>query len=333
MRSSKIENCEQIRGKYFSSRFHIGFIKISHCLVIYPMMKLNDEVKFDIVVASHYGMCFGVKAAIAAAEKLAAKTPVTILGELAHNASVMRNLEHLGVIHGDLEGTSASTRDVIITAHGASDKMRKRWADLGHRVTDTTCPLVHKAHAALKNLVEKGYAPVVIGKAEHVEVRGLIGDFPHAHVILNPEEVSRLEISSDKIGVISQTTQQIDHVDLVLAALRDKFLGAEVQFVDTVCRPTKDRQLALLDLCAKVEVVVVVGGAHSNNTSQLVEKCRSLACLAYHVQKPEDILEEWFYGVSKVGLTAGTSTPENDLNIVKKKLIEIARSQDGKSFE
>ena len=290
-------------------------------------MKLCNEVKFDIVVASHYGMCFGVKAAIKTARELANRTPVTILGELAHNATVKQNLERVGAFHGELEGNSAGTKDVIITAHGASDRERMRWADLGHRVTDTTCPLVHKAHAALRNLVANGYAPVVIGKSGHVEVRGLVGDFPNAQVILNPEDVQGLEILGEKIGVISQTTQQIDHVDLVLATLTDKFSKAEVKFIDTVCRPTKDRQLALLDLCARVKVVVVVGGANSNNTSQLVEKCRNLGCIGYHVQKPDDVLEEWFYGVDKVGLTAGTSTPDEDVYRVKKKLIELSRVQ------
>ncbi|MFT5905947.1 MAG: 4-hydroxy-3-methylbut-2-enyl diphosphate reductase [Cryomorphaceae bacterium] len=287
-------------------------------------MKVCNEMKFDVVVASHYGMCFGVKAAIATAQKLAARSPVTVLGELAHNATVKQNLEREGAQHSKLEGSGADTKHVIITAHGASDKERKRWADLGHRVTDTTCPLVHKAHAALRNLVAAGYTPIVIGKPGHVEVRGLAGDFPDAQVVLNVEDVRGLNIVSNKIGVISQTTQQIDDVDTVLAALRLRFSGAEVKFIDTVCRPTKERQVALLELCAKVKVVVVVGGMNSNNTAQLAEKCRKLGCVAYHVQTPNEVLAEWFKGVDKVGLTAGTSTPDEDVACVKKKLFEIS---------
>lgn len=290
------------------------------------MMKLCNEVKFDLVVASHYGMCFGVKAAIESARELAARSSVTILGELAHNPTVKRNLERIGVKHGKLDAISAVTKDVMITAHGASDKVRNRWADLGYRVTDTTCPLVHKAHMALKNLVSAGYAPVVIGKPGHVEVRGLVGDFPNAQVVLNQEDVSDLKITGNKIGVISQTTQQIDNVNLLLAAMQLRFPNTEIKYIDTVCRPTKDRQFALLDLCTKVKVVVVVGGANSNNTVQLVEKCRILGCLAYHVENPEDVLAEWFTGIDKVGLTAGTSTPDEDVNRVKMKLLEISRT-------
>ncbi len=289
------------------------------------MMKLCNEIQFDVVVASHYGMCFGVKAAIEIAQELASRSSVTILGELAHNSTVRKNLENLGAIHGDLDANNSETNNVIITAHGASDKDRMRWVDLGYKVTDTTCPLVHKAHNALRGLVESGYAPIVIGKLGHVEVNGLIGDFPEAQVVLNPEDVNGLKIKGTKIGVISQTTQQTDHVNLVLAALRKKFSGSEVRYIDTVCRPTKERQLALLDLCAKVNVVVVVGGANSNNTAQLVEKCRSLGCTAYHVQKPDDVCAEWFIGAKKVGLTAGTSTPDEDVEQVKRKLLELSR--------
>ncbi|MFT6792606.1 MAG: 4-hydroxy-3-methylbut-2-enyl diphosphate reductase [Rubritalea sp.] len=288
-------------------------------------MKVSNKVKFEVVVATHYGMCFGVKAAIATAQKLAARSPVTILGELAHNATVRQNLEYEGAHHGKLEGSGAETKHVIITAHGASDKERKRWTELGHRVTDTTCPLVHKAHAALRNLVATGYTPIVIGKPGHVEVRGLVGDFKNAQVVQNIEDIRGLNIVSNKIGVISQTTQQIDDVEALMANLRQRFAGAEVKFIDTVCRPTKERQMALLELCSEVTVVVVVGGMNSNNTAQLAEKCRTLGCTSYHVEKSDDVLDEWFTGVDKVGLTAGTSTPAEDVACVKKKLLEISK--------
>lgn len=288
-------------------------------------MNVCNKMKFDVVVASHYGMCFGVKAAIVAAQKLATRSPVTVLGELAHNATVKKNMERHGAKHSSLHGDSATTKNVIITAHGASDKDRQRWTDLGHRVTDTTCPLVHKAHAALRNLVSSGYTPVVIGKPGHVEVRGLAGDFPEAQVIQNAEDVRGLNIVSNKIGVISQTTQQIDHVEAVLETLRQRFTNAEVKFIDTVCRPTKERQSALLELCSKVKLVIVVGGEKSNNTAQLAKKCRALGCVAYHVQSPDNIHEEWFLNAKEVGLTAGTSTPDEDVERVKKRLLEISR--------
>jgi 4-hydroxy-3-methylbut-2-enyl diphosphate reductase len=184
---------------------------------------------------------------------------------------------------------------------------------------------VHKAHAALRDLVDAGYAPLVIGKPGHIEVRGLVGDFPHAKVVQNVEAVRELNIRSNKIGVIAQTTQQTENVNEIIDALRLRFSGAEVKFIDTVCRPTKERQSALLELCSKVNVVIVVGGKNSNNTAQLAAKCRKLGCVAYHVQKPSDLLNEWFTGVNKVGLTAGTSTPDEDIYLIKKKLFQLSK--------
>ena len=271
-------------------------------------------------------MCFGVKNAIKAASELAESKPVTILGELAHNATVKRSLTQLGAQHGDLHSNSAPTKHIIITAHGASDRDRKRWKDLGYSLTDTTCPLVHRAHNALRQLVVSGYAPIVIGKAGHVEGRGLTGEFPDTQTILSLGDVEQLEISSNKIGIISQTTQQIHHVAALVHAIRQRYPFADVRFIDTVCRPTKDRQQSLLKLCSRVEVVIVVGGKNSNNTAQLAAKCRKLGCAAYHIQQPSDIDPAWFKNVSKVGLTAGTSTPDSDISRVKTCLIQLANT-------
>ena len=296
------------------------------------MMKLKHNVKFDVIVASHMGMCFGVKAAIKNAQNLARKTDITVLGELAHNTSVKKTMEAHGARHGSLSDTSASTRDVIITAHGASDTMRNKWQNLGYRLTDTTCPLVHKTHTALRQLVEKGYMPLVIGKADHVEVRGLMGDFPTAQSVLTIDDVEKLKRidilhqSDFKIGVVSQTTQQIDHCERIVMALRRKFQDSEILFIDTVCRPTKDRQSALLELCSKVKLIIVVGGTNSNNTAQLAKKCRKLGCVSHHIQSSKDLRTEWFEHVDKVGLTAGTSTPDSQIESVKQRLLEISRS-------
>ena len=267
---------------------------------------------FEIITARHYGMCFGVKAAIKTAQSLAEKKPVTILGELAHNPTVQQSLTERGALHSKLENPTAETEEVIITAHGAADKDRARWREK-YRVTDTTCPLVHRAHDALRGLVEQGFQPIVIGKAGHVEVNGLVGDFPETHIILT-EHDARLLPYAERYGVIAQTTQQIDHVENIVSEIKRRHPSAEVRFIDTVCRPTKDRQQAMLDLCQEVELVIVVGGKNSNNTQQLARKAIALGCLAHHIQTPKDIKKAWFRGISKVGVTAGTSTPDSDVD-------------------
>ena len=262
---------------------------------------------FEIVMAGRYGMCFGVRDAVAAVEKLASREPVTVLGELVHNEVVLDRMAQIGAETGDLDAGEAGTRAVVVTAHGASDRDRERWAARGHRVTDTTCPLVRKAHTALAQLVVGGFFPVVIGKSGHAEVNGLVRDFPEARVGLRREDIERLPAVL-RIGVVAQTTQPIELVEELVEELRRQRPEAEVVFKDTVCQPTKRRQRAMDELCREVEFVLVVGGAHSNNSWQLVEKARRLGCRAERVARPEEVKAHWLYGCRTVGVTAGTST-------------------------
>jgi len=268
-------------------------------------------------------MCFGVRQAIEASESLLAGKPATILGELAHNPVVESRLSKQGARKGSLAGTSAPTPDVIITAHGASNRDRDRWREQGYRVLDTTCPLVKVAHRKLERLVNEGYLPVIIGKKGHVEVRGLMGDFPDAHVILNREDMAKVP-HVKKIGVISQTTQPIDRVRALVNELRRQRPEVEVVYYDTVCQPTKDRQKALDDLCKASELVLAIGGRNSNNTAQLARTARQYGCQAHHIEGPDEICEEWLAGVQTIGLTAGTSTLDESLEAVTLRLEEMA---------
>jgi 4-hydroxy-3-methylbut-2-enyl diphosphate reductase len=280
-----------------------------------------------IQLAKHHGMCFGVRDALRATDSAARKGPVTILGQLVHNPLVDSHLRTLGVQMGALSDTpDAATPDVVITAHGASDNQRAAWAGAGYHVTDTTCPLVRKAHDALGTLVREGCFPVVIGQAGHVEVRGLVGDFPQALVLLDEAEASRVPFQQ-KFGVISQTTQPIAHVLTVVEALKRRHPGAEVRFVDTVCQPTKQRQSALVELCAECDTVVVIGGRNSNNTRQLVESARRLGSVAHQIERAEDLDPAWFQNAQHVGVTAGTSTLDETVRAVMDRLQVIAAEQ------
>lgn len=277
----------------------------------------------NIHTATHYGMCFGVREALRRAHHAAAAGPVTILGALVHNPVVQQHLATLGVREGRLEDrSSAATPAVMITAHGASDRDRAAWRDAGYQVSDTTCPLVHKAHTALATLVAAGYQPVVIGQRGHVEVKGLTGDFPHA-VVIEDERCFSLLPSAASYGVVSQTTQPIDRVRRLVEALRAHCAGAEVLFRDTVCQPTKDRQRALDDLCAKCDVVVVIGGRHSNNTRQLAESARERGVTAYQIETAADLQPQWFSRCKDAGVTAGTSTLDETVRDVVQRLREM----------
>jgi len=278
-----------------------------------------------IILAEHFGMCFGVRDAIAQAEELAQQAPFTILGELVHNPIVRERLRAQGVTEGSLDQTGSTSSRVMITAHGASDIKRAMWHERGFRVFDGTCPLVRQAHEQLRRLVSAGYFPVVIGKIGHVEVRGLTEDFPEACVVDLGSDVLKLP-RRDRYGVISQTTQPIDRVRALVAAIEQLHPESEVRFVDTVCKPTKDRQSALRKLIDVTEAIVVVGGRDSNNTRQLVETCRAAGRRAFHIERPDELRSEWFDGISVVGLTAGTSTVRETVDAAFRRLEEIART-------
>lgn len=275
-------------------------------------------------LAQHYGMCFGVRDALRATHSAATRASLTMLGQLVHNPQVDVALAQIGVVQGSLEDlASAATRHVVITAHGASDRDRKAWRGAGHELIDTTCPLVKKAHQALALLVQEGYQPVVIGQKHHVEVRGLIGDFPQAAVLLDVDEIHAIP-QHRRLGVISQTTQPLDQTLRLVDAIKRARPEAEVRFIDTICRPTKERQAALEDLCRRCEIVVVIGGRNSNNTRQLAWKAASLGARAYQVERPEDLRSEWFEGAMHVGITAGTSTLDETIRAVMDRLAVIS---------
>ena len=276
-----------------------------------------------IQLAEHYGLCFGVRDAIAQAERLAALGPLTILGELVHNPVVRERLALRGVREGALDGQSAPTPQVMITAHGASDRKRAEWRGAGFGVADGTCPLVRHAHGQLGLLVSLGYAPIVIGKRGHVEVEGLTGDFPEAWVLENEDDISRLP-QRERYGVISQTTQPVEKVRALVEAIRAARPESEVRFTDTVCQPTKNRQNALRKLIAECDTMVVVGGRNSNNTVQLVTAASAAGLAVFHIERAEELDPAWFGTAENVGLTAGTSTLKETVAAVHARLCDIA---------
>lgn len=272
-----------------------------------------------IILAEHFGICFGVRDAIAQAEQLAAEAPLTILGELVHNPIVRERLHAKGVREASLDEARSTSTHVMITAHGASDAKRTQWRAAGFNLADATCPLVHHAHEQLRKLVAAGFFPVVVGKRGHVEVNGLVGDFPEAVVLSSSEDVSRLP-SHTRYGIISQTTQPIDFVREIVDLVRRTHPDSGVRFVDTVCKPTKDRQSALRKLIDETELIVVVGGQTSNNTRQLAETCRIAGRRAIHIERAEELNPQDFVDVRAVGLTAGTSTMRETVDAVVKRL-------------
>ena len=274
-----------------------------------------------IIRAEHLGMCFGVRDAIALALNQSKTRPLTVLGELVHNDTVLSELRANGIKIAQHVG-AVETQEVMITAHGASEKALNRVRERGLTVTEATCPLVHVAHRAVARLVGEGYHPVIIGKRDHVEVRGLSEDLADFDVVLSEADVLELR-DFPRYGIAAQTTQPIERVRSLVALIQSRFPNSQVRFIDTVCRPTKERQSAAIALAQQCDVVVVIGGAHSNNTHELVRTCSRFCRRVYHVQSAAELQPKWFADAETVGITAGTSTPDSTIEEVEGRLMEF----------
>jgi len=272
-------------------------------------------------------MCFGVRDAIALAHRETASKPLTVLGELVHNTAVLDDLEQRGV-QFENEPERVGTIAAMITAHGASAGARARAQAAGLSLSDATCPLVHYAHEQVRDLAEAGFHPIVIGRRGHVEVRGLTEDLAECDVVLDEADMDALE-SRARFGVVAQTTQPIARVRALVNYLQARFPRAEVRFVDTVCRPTKQRQQAAVELAQQSDVVLVIGGANSNNTAELARTCGEFCGSVHHVQGPDDVRAEWLPEFGVLGITAGTSTPDETIDAVESRVRELSQTLVG----
>ena len=207
---------------------------------------LQNKANLTVLRAKHLGMCFGVRDAITLAKRVVKSRPLTVLGELVHNATVLDDLRGEGVQFETL-ASDVKTETVMITAHGASNRTKVRARESGLKLRDATCPLVHHAHKQVRQLVEDGYHPVVIGRRGHVEVRGLTEDLSEHDVVLSEDDIDALSLRR-RYGVVAQTTQPIARVHELVDYLKNCFPAAKVRFVDTVCQPTKQRQSAAVEL-------------------------------------------------------------------------------------
>jgi 4-hydroxy-3-methylbut-2-enyl diphosphate reductase len=276
-----------------------------------------------ILKAAHLGMCFGVRDAIALAEEHAGAGPLTILGDLVHNPTVLGALEARGVAVAQ-NLAAVRTPTVMITAHGTSQRALAETRRLGLNVVEATCPLVEVAHRAVMALARDGYHVVIVGQRHHVEVRGLTGDLDAFDVVLDDADVKAIAWQP-RIGIAAQTTQPVEKVRQIVDAIRARFPDSEVRFVDTVCKPTKQRQSAAVDVARQADVVIVVGGQASNNTRELVRTCSRVCRRVHHVETADDLDPAWLEDAAVVGLTAGTSTPDEVIDRVEARIRQYAR--------
>lgn len=281
-----------------------------------------------IIRATDMGMCFGVRDALQIAKEIDVPSEVTVYGELVHNPEVNRQLSRAG-FHQSSEtqrNETVPTPLVMITAHGVSNAARSRLHASGKTLVDTTCPLVRRVHDAVTELKQEGRHILLIGKAGHVEVQGIIEDLDHCDVIGSERDVATY--ASPSLGVACQTTTPPDLVAKIVAKIRLLNPESDIRFVDTVCRPTKLRQQAMTELLQRVDAVVVVGGHNSNNTRRLLNLCLDHGTRAVHVERASELSADWFDGVQVAGLTAGTSTLDETIDEVQSVMESIAMNRN-----
>jgi len=273
--------------------------------------------------ADAMGMCFGVRDALLAIEQVEDPGSVTIHGELVHNGEVLQMLARRGFQQSQEQSREVpATSSVLITAHGVSNRERHKLRRAGKTLIDTTCPLVHKVHDAAQLLAAAGRRVIVIGRPDHVEVRGIVEDLQNAVVVASVQDVA---IWPEKLlGVVCQTTTPSERVDDIMLVIRRMNAHADVRLIDTVCNPTKARGAALEALLPQIDALVVVGGRDSNNTRQLVVRGNLHGIATLHIENEQELDVAWLQGRQVVGLTAGTSTLPATIDAVHQRLLRLA---------
>ena len=271
-----------------------------------------------VYLPQRIGFCFGVKNAITLAKKeLEKEKEVYSLGELVHNPQVMDQLikEGLKVVY-DLSKIKEGT--VITRAHGIDYSIVEEAQKRGIKIVETTCPYVLRVQRITKLLAKESYQIVVVGSAEHPEIKSLIANTPskNVYVVKTPEEAEK--IPGEKIGVVAQTTESLDNFqNIVKNLIKNK---PEVRAFNTICEVVRERREDLKELAKKVEAIIIVGGRNSSNTKQMVKVCQLMGVKTYFVEKEEDINYQEIKKLNSIGITGGTSTPEETIRKISKML-------------
>jgi 4-hydroxy-3-methylbut-2-enyl diphosphate reductase len=267
----------------------------------------------EIVVARYAGYCYGVERALRITEEALedADGPVASLGPIIHNPSVVGKLQKRGVTVVD-DAAQATEGTLIVRTHGVPPDVvaGARARDL--ILVDATCPFVAVAQRKAASLRESGYAVVILGERDHPEVAGLEGFAGEGAVVV--EDAAGLplaQLRGRRVGVVVQTTQTQDNLASVTAALAP--VARELLVFNTICDATEKRQSAACELAAEVDVVVVVGGRNSANTARLAQLCRALEGRTYHIESAAELEAAWFAGARRIGVTAGASTPDEEI--------------------
>jgi 4-hydroxy-3-methylbut-2-enyl diphosphate reductase len=265
---------------------------------------MGDNVK--IITAKRAGFCFGVKRAVDMAFNTAQNSSnVYTLGPIIHNPQVIEKLISEGV-EPISSINSRNIRVLIIRTHGVPREVLEKLGRKKYKVIDATCPFVKKAQQYAKLLKEAGYQVVIVGDKEHPEVKGLMSYAGDDAIVINRGDM--LPKLKNKVGVVVQTTQPLSLLKEIMLDMLEHV--KEIKVYNTICNSTALRLKETKTMAREVDMVLVVGGKNSANTTQLAHLCTSMSVPTYHIETASEIREEWFAGVQSVGVTAGASTPD-----------------------
>jgi 4-hydroxy-3-methylbut-2-enyl diphosphate reductase len=260
-----------------------------------------------VLRAEKLGFCFGVEDAIRLAQNATAgEDRVYSLGPLIHNQQVIQELSDAGLTPVE-SADQLGDAPTVIRAHGVPPSTMAAVQERSPNVIDATCILVRRAQNAVKQLHEEGYSVVIVGNAEHPEVKGIVGYAPGVTVVAGEHELEQLP-KAGRLGIVGQTTlSQEDFAGVVKKILLRPY--KEIKIINTLCLEVARRQAAAAALCDKVDVMFVLGGLHSANTRELARLCRERGVRTYHLESWDSFSPEYVSGCEVAGVTAGASTP------------------------
>lgn len=268
----------------------------------------------QVSLAQPRGFCAGVDRAIEIVER-ALQTfgaPIYVKHEIVHNRTVVEDLRAKGAIFVEQLSVVPKGSTVVFSAHGVSQSVRQEAEELGLKVFDATCPLVTKVHREIVKMHEQGCHVIMIGHKGHPEVEGTMGQVTGAVTLVETvNDVENLQIDSEKLAYVTQTTLSVDDASQMIAALKQRFPKIIEPKKADICYATQNRQDAVKLMASKVDFVLVVGSPNSSNSNRLCELAEKLGVPARLIDNAQAIKPEWLVDKQHVGLTAGASAPEH----------------------
>ena len=293
---------------------------------------MSKKIK-EIVLANPRGFCAGVDRAIDIVEKSLEKydEPVFVRHQVVHNKRVVESLEKKGVKFVKEVSEIPDNAVAIFSAHGVSSEVEDEAKSRDFMYFDATCPLVTKVHLEVQKHARKGRDIVLIGHKGHPEVVGTLGRHPKdsgtdIYLIETKEDIEKLEINSDSLAYVTQTTLSVDETTEIIEVLKNRFPNIIGPSADDICYATQNRQDAVKQLSLECEVVLVIGSKTSSNSNRLKELAEKCGTKSFLIDDKKDIkIDELKYATS-VGITAGASAPEDIVQEVISYLIPLGYS-------